>query len=311
MKPSARIRLTGSVLLGVCLVISAFALRHLDQIQSRARFDEVLYFPSPSVVKRLSLGYDGLLADVYWTRAVQYFGTKHVLGSYQYPLLGPLLEITTVLDPHLTVAYEFGANYLAPKPPYGAGMPQRAIQLAQYGIRNNPNDWRLYYNLGFIYYLELKDYAKATDAFARGAKVPDAHPFLKVMAAQMAQHAGELLMAKLLWTAAYQSTTDRDIRANAASHLRALEVQEDVNNLERLVSMYRERTGHWPASFSELEAMGILQGMPVDPLGQSYKLLPEGRVEVREPDRFPFIEKGAPAGYIPPPPKFLPSRGGA
>ena len=29
---------------------------------------------SPKAVKRLSLGYDGLLADIYWTRAVQYFG---------------------------------------------------------------------------------------------------------------------------------------------------------------------------------------------------------------------------------------------
>jgi hypothetical protein len=307
MIPSARIRLTGSVLLGVCLVTSAFALHHLDRIQSRARFDAVLYFPSPRVLKRLSLGYDGLLADVYWTRAVQYFGAQHGRRSGQYPLLGPLLEITTVLDPHLTVAYEFGANFLAAKPPFGAGMPQRAVQLAEYGIRSNPNDWRLYYNLGFIEYLELRDYGKAADAFARGAKVPGAHPFLKVMAAQMAQHAGELLMAKLLWMAAYQSTTDSDIRANAASHLRALEVAQDVTNLENLASIYRARTGDWPSSFTELEATGILRGMPVDPLGQPYKLLPEGRVEVREPDKFPFLEKGAPPGYVPPPPKFLPS----
>jgi len=311
MKPSARIRLTGSALLGVCLVTSALALHHLDRIQTRAQFAEVLYFPSPRLVKRLSLGYDGLLADVYWTRAVQYFGTKHVLGTQQYPLLAPLLEITTALDPQLTVAYEFGANFLAPKPPFGAGMPQRAIQLAEYGIRNNPNDWQLYYDLGFIYYLELKDYAKAADAFARGSKLPDAHPFLKVLAAQMAQHAGESQMAKLLWVTTYQSTTDRDIRANAVSHLRALDVDEEVTTLERLVSSYRERTGHWPASFSELEAVGLLRGSPVDPLGMPYKLLPEGRVEVRDPDKFPFIDKGAPPGYVPPPAKFLPSDGGA
>ena len=38
---------------------------------------EMLYIPSPKIVKRLSLGYSGLLADVYWTRVVQYFGAKH------------------------------------------------------------------------------------------------------------------------------------------------------------------------------------------------------------------------------------------
>ena len=30
----------------------------------------------------MSLGYDGLLADIYWTRAVQYFGSKHHEGSH-------------------------------------------------------------------------------------------------------------------------------------------------------------------------------------------------------------------------------------
>ena len=38
--------------------------------------EEVLYMPSGKSVKRLSLGYSSLLADIYWTRAVQYFGNK-------------------------------------------------------------------------------------------------------------------------------------------------------------------------------------------------------------------------------------------
>jgi len=307
MKPSAPTTLIAGILLVVCLGTSGFARYHLDQTRSRTSPDEVLYVESPRVIKRLSLGYDGLLADIYWTRAVQYFGTKHVLGSRQYPLLGPLLVITTVLDPHLTVAYEFGGNFLAPQPPYGAGMPQQAVQLAEYGIRNNPDDWKIYYDLGFIYYMELKDYSKAADAFARGANVPNAHPFLRVMAAQMAQHAGELQMARMMWVTAYQSTQDRDIRANAASHLLALQVDEDVTNLEKLASLYRERTGHWPSNFSELEATGLLRALPVDPLGHLYRLAPEGRVEVQEPDKFPFIKKGTPPGYTPPIPKFLPS----
>jgi tetratricopeptide (TPR) repeat protein len=312
MKPSPRITLIAGVLLLICLVSSALVLHHLDRTRSRATLEEVLYIPSPKLVKRLGLGYDGLLADVYWTRAVQYFGTKHYQGSRDYRLLAPLLEITTALDPHLTVAYEFGANFLAPQPPFGSGMPQRAIQLVEYGIRNNPDDWKLYYNLGFIYYTELKDYAKAADAFARGSRVPDAHPSLRIMAAQMAQHAGELQMARMMWTTAYQSTQDPNIRANAVTHLRALQVEEDVTNLEKLVSIYQERTGHSPSSFSDLQAAGMLRGLPVDPLGHAYKLMPDGRVEVREPDQFPFLEKGAPPGYVPPPPKFRPSdMGGA
>ncbi len=48
---------------------------------------EVLYIPSPTVVKRMSLGYSGLLADIYWTRVVQYFGAKHKAKAKQYLIL--------------------------------------------------------------------------------------------------------------------------------------------------------------------------------------------------------------------------------
>ena len=307
MKPSRQITLVAAALLLVCMSASVLLLRQVDRMRSAATLQEVLYISSPHALRRLSLGYDGLLADVYWTRAVQYFGSKHYAGSRHFDLLAPLLEITTALDPHLTVAYEFGANFLAPQPPNGAGMPQRAVELAEFGIRNNPNDWRLYYDLGFIYYMELKDYTHAADAFARGSQVPGAHPFLRVMAAQMAQHGGELRMAQMMWATTYQSTQDRDVRANAATHLRALQVEEDVTNLENLVAAYHAKTGRMPASFSDLQAEGLLHEIPVDPFGHTYKLTSDGRVEVRTPDDFPFLTKGTPPGYVAPPPKFLPS----
>jgi hypothetical protein len=308
MSHARRVTVATGSLLAVCVLLSVLLLRRLDQLRTGATLQEVLYISSPKALKRLSLGYDGLLADIYWTRAVQYFGGKHHVGSGHLELLAPLLEITTVLDPHLTVAYDFGSNFLAPDPPNGAGMPQRAVDLVQFGIRNNPNDWRLYYDLGFIYYLNLKDYAHAADAFARGSRVPHAHPFLKLLAAQMAQHAGEIQTARMLWTTTYQTTKDASVRANAVAHLRALRVDEDVTNLEALVAFYRRKTGHLPASFSELAGAGLLRGIPVDPLGQTYKVTPDGRVEVRDPDDLPFITKGTPPGYIPPKtPKFLPS----
>ena len=59
-----------------------------------------------------------------------------------------------------------------------------------------------------------------------------------------------------------------------------------------LTGRYQQQTGRFPSSFSELEAAGLLRGTPRDRAGQTYKLMPDGRVEVREPDDFPFIEKG-------------------
>jgi tetratricopeptide (TPR) repeat protein len=305
MNRSRQVTINATLLLIACLAGSVFLLWHIDQLRTGATLEDVLYITSPRAVKRLSLGYDGLLADIYWTRAVQYFGGHHAAGTSHYRLLAPLREITTTLDPHLVVAYQFGANFLSPKPPNGAGMPEKAIKLVEYGIQNNPNDWKLYYELGFIYYMDVKDYTKAADAFARGSQVPDAHPFLKVLAAQMAQHAGERQMATALWTTTYQSTQDRQIRGNAIAHLRALQVADDVTALEALVAQYKQVTGRNPASLSELVAAHYLQDIPVDPMGHPYKLVSGDRVEVEAPDEIPFIEKGAPPGYTPPPPKDL------
>ncbi len=74
----------------------------------------------------------------------------------------------------------------------------------EYGIAHNPNNWQLYYDLGFVYYTELKDYRNAAEVFERGSKVPDAHPFMKIMAAQMAAHAGDFATARMLWSATYE-----------------------------------------------------------------------------------------------------------
>src|ERR1700732_4160308 len=222
---------------GACLVISLIMsiliLRRADQIRPQATLDEVLYISSPKVLECASLGYNGLMADIYWTRTVQYFGQRHYRSAQSYNLLAPLLEITTHLDPHLLLPYQFGASFLAPKPPSGPGQPDRAVQLIEYGIQNNPNEWRLYYNLGFVYYMELKDYGKAAEVFERGSRVPNAHPFLKLFAAQMAEHAGDFNTARMMWSATYQNNQDQLIRQNAMEHLRALRVDEDVMNLQQ------------------------------------------------------------------------------
>src|SRR5215467_10906151 len=141
MSSSKRITLTASLLLVACLGASVILLRAIDRTRPASTLEEVLFVPSPKALKQMSLGYDGLLADIYWTRTVQYFGSKHREGASNYKLLAPLLEITTALDPQLIVAYQFGGNFLAPMPPDGAGMPQKGVALVKEGIRNNPNAW--------------------------------------------------------------------------------------------------------------------------------------------------------------------------
>ena len=301
MKQRRKVSIIAGACVVMCLAASAVMLHRIDELRPQATLEEVLYLSSPTVLKRASLGYDGLLADIYWTRAVQYFGERHHAVAKSYKLLYPLLDITTHLDPQLVVAYQFGASFLAPPPPEGAGQPERAIQLMEYGIQNNPNNWKLYYDLGFVCYMNLNDYRKAADAFDRGSKVPNAHPFLRLLAAQMAEHAGEFDTARMMWSATYQNSQDQLIRQNAVEHLRALRVDEDVTHLQEALTRFGERTGRLPANMSELASAERLPGIPVDPDGHPYKLTPEGRVEVRVPDDFAFAAKGLPPGYKPEP----------
>src|SRR3990172_2146318 len=74
---------------------------------------QLLYLFSREGGKRLGMGSAGLLACLYWTRAVQHYGRQHMGTVRQYPLLYPLLDITTTLDPELKIAYRFGAIFLS------------------------------------------------------------------------------------------------------------------------------------------------------------------------------------------------------
>lgn len=298
MTRSRQVTAVASMILVCSMATAAFLLRSVDQAPPAATLQQMLYISSPKLLKRLCLGYDGLLADIYWTRTVQYFGGTHSRGGGTYKLLWPLLDITTQLDPHLIPAYEFGGTFLSAKPPEGAGDPGKAIELVQYGTQNNPDDWHLYYDLAFIYY-DQKDYLHAAGAFLRGSQLPDAHPFLKIMAAQMAQHGGDLKTARMMWTATYQTTHDKMIQANAAAHLRAIQVSDDVTALEHLVQAYQVRTGHFPQTFSEMVSSGLMNGIPLDPLRHPYRLEYGGRVVVSNPDDLPFLDKGLPRGYVP------------
>jgi hypothetical protein len=129
--------------------------------------------------------------------------------------------------------------------------------------------------------------------------------FMPILAARMAQHAGEFDTARMLWFTTYQSSKDGMIRQNAVAHLLALQADEDVMRLEQVVEKYRHQTGRMPNRMSDLDQFGFIHGNPVDPKGHPYKLTSDGRIEVQDPDTIPFITKGLPPGVAPPQPRRL------
>src|SRR3989442_10602516 len=92
-----------SLLLIVCLGVSVPLQRWIDGQRGPTVVEDALYVSSSQTLKRMSLGFDGLLADIYWLRTIQYFGGKlqKMRGSinisnvsdWHLDLLEPLLNI--------------------------------------------------------------------------------------------------------------------------------------------------------------------------------------------------------------------------
>jgi tetratricopeptide (TPR) repeat protein len=241
---------------------------------------EDLMLRSGSLMKRLSLEYAPLVAAMYWTRAVQYFGEKHVLHDQNLELLWPLLDITTTLDPNLLPAYRTGSSFLSDSPPRGAGEPDLAVKLLERGIKANPEEWRLYQDLGNVYYFDKKDYLKASQAFETGSNFPGAYIWMKTMAAKIAAEGESLETSYFLWQQIYTTTNDPQLKKNAEMHLRLLKVDIDCRAINQIADEYEKQKGRRATNMSELVQAGLLRGLPQDSLGFSYVLGESGKAEL-------------------------------
>jgi hypothetical protein len=246
--------------------------------------ESVLYIRSGDFLKRASVSNASLLADVYWIRAIQYFGGNRRAKptSRHYDLLYPLLDIVTTLDPQFTIAYRFGSIFLAERYPDGPGRPDLSVALLEKGIRADPLKWRYEQDLGFVYYWYVHDYRKAAEACDRGARVPGAPWWMRSVAAVMYSTGGDRRTSRALWQQLRQTADNQWLRNNAAWRLSQLDALDQIDQLEKIVSAWTRRTGAPPASWQTLVRDGWLRGEPVDPSGAPYALdAGTGRVSVR------------------------------
>src|SRR5580704_6476814 len=262
------------------VAIGFLQIRIQGETRTVGQQKEELLLRSGLTLKRLSLGYDSLLGDIYWTRAVQYYGSRVGNHGEKFELLWPLLDITTTLDPELIVAYRFGAIFLSEPMPTGADRSDLAVELVKRGVAANPKSWELSSDLGFLYYWHLKDYEKASAAYLQGSKIPNAPTWLKMMAAQVAEKGNSFSNSLAIWSELYDSTQDAKVKKNALLHLQSLRALQDTLELNKLAQQYHQQNGRYPASMKELYDRGLLQGIPRDPAGFPYTLGTDGKAEL-------------------------------
>ena len=241
---------------------------------SRAAESELLYLRAGPAVPRLALGFDALLADIYWIRAIQHYGDTRLSTQpdKQYRLLYPLLDLVTTLDPRFTVAYRFGAIFLAEPYPDGPGRADLAIALLERGLRADPARWQFAQDAGFVYYWWAQDYTAAAAWFDRAARIDGAPWWLRSMAATTLAQGGDRRSSRQLWRQLYETAEHEWVKNNAQLKLLQLDALDRMDALADLVRRYTTDTGRFPDSWAALGALGWLREIPTDPSGTAFVL---------------------------------------
>jgi tetratricopeptide (TPR) repeat protein len=266
------------------IVCAALLVRWIDTMRPAPDpklIDESLYL-NAKTARRMSLAFNGLAADWYWMRSLQYVGRKIMnypedapldnLKQLNLTLLAPLLDTATTLDPQFLDPYEYAAIVLP------AIDVQEAIRITQKGIDANPNAWRLYQHLGYIYW-QQRNYEAASEIYGRGAQIPGAPPWMEAMKAKMAADGGSRTTAREIYTRMYEQSTEDQVKGMAHKRLLQLDSLDQRDALRKILTAYQIRAGKCPNAWKEIEpvlrAVRIpvdAAGSPLDPTGVPYVL---------------------------------------
>jgi hypothetical protein len=261
----------------------------------------VMWIRSGPLAKRLALSFDNLAADIYWMRAVVYYGGQRLSREKNYEQLYPLLELVTSLDPHFRVAYRFGAVFLAEPFPGGAGRPDLAVQLLQRGVENDPARWEYLEDIGFVYYWWLRDFATAAEWFKRAGAVPGAAEWLAPLAATTLAEGGNRASSRLLWTELRDTTDAEWIKTNAQHRLKQLDAMDMIDELNRSSARFTAKHGRPPADLRELGLDEHWSVIPRDPGGTAFVLDPAtGRIRLADNSSMLPLPDGSAAAAMAP-----------
>jgi tetratricopeptide (TPR) repeat protein len=238
---------------------------------------EMAYFPSGRFVREASIEYQGLAADFVWLRAIQYYG-YHLMSDRKYEWLGHVFGILTSLDPGFIGAYHFGAITLA----WDARKPHEAVDFLTDGMKANPLSWQIPFDAGFICYMVLRDYDRASTFFEVASKMPNAWFILARWAAIAKAKAGDFRTAREMWLDILKGTENRALKALVVRQLKNLITEEAIDRLQKAAQRFQEDKRRPPGDLSELVDAGCIERIPDEPYGGQY-VLKNGKVQTTTP----------------------------
>lgn len=159
------------------------------------------YIPSGAQIRPLILGFDNVVADLFWLRAVQYAGGNS--GAFEFDALPEYLNLITDLDPHFAFVYQFGALVYT----LNEHILHRVPELLEKGIAANKDTrpdllGQMYVDLGFYTYFYEKNPEKGAEYYEICIEHEEEYhcpPYAKNVEAFLRSKAGEHEIALNIW----------------------------------------------------------------------------------------------------------------
>ena len=165
--------------------------------------------PDGKTLHVASLGFERLVADLFWLRTIYYIGDE---ASYAagYPAAGRLATLVTDIDPEFRTPYVLMNTVLTVLRPE----TDTAIELLDKGIERLPDDWRLRFLQGFNHFFYKQDYTRAAELM-RSAAERGGPDYLPLLASRLYAEAGNVPRQTAdhtgpsrLWTATCESAKE-------------------------------------------------------------------------------------------------------
>ena len=260
-------RMSALVATGLLLVVG---LHHLqvridEQRAVTPKLQRFMHLPQGEYLRVAVLGYEQVVADLLWIQAIQAMGERTVTeeaGHWIYRAL----DVITTLDPKFVRVYEAGGIALVTL----VVLVEESNRILEKGIQYNPDVWTLPFLLGFNYYFELRDDAKAADYIARASRLAGAPEYLAGFATRLYVSAREPQVAIDFLAQMYEQTTDENVKGVLERRLKEVVVERDLQLLEEAISRYRELYKRPPERLEELVGPGLLRALPREPFGGRY-----------------------------------------
>lgn len=240
------------------LALHGFSYYHVQNIRNSIRYKDAIDAPMlPNPVMKMAAGeFKGIVADFLVMEIGAFIDSGKDKSEADWDRIAFHFSQAIALDPHFAQTYRLIQAYLP-----SSGRVKKANELLEIARRHLPWDWYPGFFLGFNYFNELKDYAKASEYLTETSKIKGAPPILATLGARLAQKSGQTVAALGFLKTMYGNPDyDDEARKLIAARIQTL---EGVLILERAAAMFEQRFGKPIATLEDLVRSGILKQIPV------------------------------------------------